>query len=116
VSGFHYLHDHADDPEFNVDKTKLFLAGESGGANLSLATALRLKKSGHVSMVGRFGRWVSGRVGERFLGVCVLGQWYVCVRVGGWVGGWVGGCGLVRIACVEVSWVGGARALGGSDC
>lgn len=44
VSGFRYLVDHAS--QFNVDPSRIVIAGESGGGNLTLATALKLNRDG----------------------------------------------------------------------
>jgi acetyl esterase len=50
VSGLRYLHEHV--AEFGVARDKLFLAGESGGANLAISTAMRLNKDGDIHKVG----------------------------------------------------------------
>jgi acetyl esterase/lipase len=44
VSGLHWLRANTD--ALNVDGSRIILAGESGGANLSLATLLKLKRDG----------------------------------------------------------------------
>ena len=36
---------------FNIDSSRIVLAGESGGGNLAIATALKLQKSGHGSSI-----------------------------------------------------------------
>lgn len=45
VAGVHWLSKRA--AEFGINPAKIIIAGESGGGNLSIATALRLKASGH---------------------------------------------------------------------
>eukprot|EP00750_Incisomonas_marina_P030350 INCI7471.1.p1 GENE.INCI7471.1~~INCI7471.1.p1 ORF type:complete len:424 (-),score=49.65 INCI7471.1:112-1248(-) len=49
TSGIRYLHANAAD--FKVDPDQIFVAGESGGGNLSLASALSLNKSGEIGLV-----------------------------------------------------------------
>ena len=63
VSGIRWLHAHAD--QFGIDPNRLSLAGESGGANLAIATALRLKREGDLSKV------------QGIFGLCpyIAGQW-----------------------------------------
>lgn len=43
-SGLHWVHDHAD--ELGIDTTRVVVAGESGGGNLTLALGLRLNRQG----------------------------------------------------------------------
>jgi acetyl esterase/lipase len=49
VSGFKWVVDHA--TEYGIDPSRIVVAGESGGGNLALATTLRLKRSGELSLV-----------------------------------------------------------------
>lgn len=49
VSGLRYLRAHA--ASFGVDETRIIVSGESGGGNLAIATALRLKHDGALDMV-----------------------------------------------------------------
>jgi acetyl esterase/lipase len=49
LAGLRYLHAHA--PEFGVDATRIIVSGESGGGNLTIATALRLKRDGDLGIV-----------------------------------------------------------------
>lgn len=49
VSGLRYVHDHA--ASLGVDRTRIVVSGESGGGNLTLATALRLKRDGDLDIV-----------------------------------------------------------------
>ncbi|MCR9096943.1 MAG: alpha/beta hydrolase [bacterium] len=52
VSGLDWLVEHAD--ELGFDRDRLIVAGESGGGNLTLATALRLNREGRADLVGGF--------------------------------------------------------------
>ncbi len=45
VSGFHWTLDNAD--SLNIDPTRMLIAGESGGGNLSIATTMKLIRDGH---------------------------------------------------------------------
>ncbi|MEM9467232.1 MAG: alpha/beta hydrolase [Actinomycetota bacterium] len=49
VSGVEWLIDHAD--ELGIDPTKVIIAGESGGGNLTLATGMALLRSGDIGLV-----------------------------------------------------------------
>ncbi len=49
VSGIRWLASHA--AQLNIDPKRLVVAGESGGGNLTLATALKLKRDGEVGLV-----------------------------------------------------------------
>ncbi len=49
VSGLHWVAGHAG--ELGVDPTRIVVAGESGGGNLTLATGLRLKRDGDLGLV-----------------------------------------------------------------
>jgi acetyl esterase/lipase len=49
VSGLRWLHGHAAD--FGIDPGRIVVAGESGGANLAIATALKLKREGDLAIV-----------------------------------------------------------------
>ncbi len=49
VSGLHWVVDHAD--ELGVDATRIVVAGESGGGNLTLATGLKLKRDGDLGLM-----------------------------------------------------------------
>ncbi len=49
VSGFHWTVDHAD--HLGIDPSRIVVAGESGGGNLTLATGMSLLRSGHVARV-----------------------------------------------------------------
>ena len=49
ISGLRWVHEHADD--LNIDPLRITVAGESGGGNLTLATALTLKRSGELSLI-----------------------------------------------------------------
>ncbi len=49
VSTVRYVHEHAN--ELGIDPTHITVAGESGGGNLTLATALRLKREGDLGLV-----------------------------------------------------------------
>jgi acetyl esterase len=49
VSGLHWVR--ANSAALNIDLSRLIIAGESGGANLTIATALRLKQAGELSSV-----------------------------------------------------------------
>ena len=49
VSGLHWVVDHA--TTLKIDPTRIVVAGESGGGNLTLATALKLKQEGRLGLV-----------------------------------------------------------------
>lgn len=49
VSGVHWVRDHA--AHLNIDPARIIVAGESGGANLSLAVALKLKRDGNLGII-----------------------------------------------------------------
>ncbi|MDW3216962.1 MAG: alpha/beta hydrolase fold domain-containing protein, partial [Acidimicrobiales bacterium] len=49
VSGFHWVVENAAD--LGIDTSRLIVAGESGGGNLSIATTMRLKASGDLDKV-----------------------------------------------------------------
>ena len=49
VSGVKWLHEHAD--QLRIDTTHIIVAGESGGGNLTLATGLKLKQDGDMSLI-----------------------------------------------------------------
>jgi acetyl esterase/lipase len=49
VSGLRWVADRAAD--FGIDPTRLVVAGESGGGNLTLATGLRLKREGKLALI-----------------------------------------------------------------
>ena len=49
VSGLHWVVDHA--AELNIDPARIVVAGESGGGNLTLATALKLERDGDLALV-----------------------------------------------------------------
>ncbi len=49
VSGFHWVLEHAD--ALGIDANRVIIAGESGGANLTLATALKLKQDEKIGLV-----------------------------------------------------------------
>lgn len=49
VSGLKWLHANAS--AFNIDNTRIVVAGESGGGNLTLATGLKLKREGALGLV-----------------------------------------------------------------
>lgn len=49
VSGVKWLAEHAG--SLGVDPTRIVIAGESGGGNLTLATGLKLKRDGHLSLI-----------------------------------------------------------------
>jgi acetyl esterase len=49
VSGVHWVSDHAE--QLNIDPARIIVAGESGGANLSLAVALKLKRDGQLGLI-----------------------------------------------------------------
>ena len=50
-----FVHENVD--KFGIAQDKIFIAGESGGGNLSLATAMRLKRSGNIHLVRRMCRF-----------------------------------------------------------
>ena len=49
VSGVKWLHEHAD--KLRIDTAHFIVAGESGGGNLTLATGLKLKQDGDMSLI-----------------------------------------------------------------
>jgi len=49
VSGLHWVHNHAQ--ELGIDPARIVIAGESGGGNLALAVALRLKREGDIALL-----------------------------------------------------------------
>lgn len=49
ASGIRWVHDHAE--ALNIDPARIIIQGESGGANLTLATALKLKREGDLGIV-----------------------------------------------------------------
>ena len=49
VSGLRWLHENA--ASLNIDPERITIAGESGGGNLTLATALKLKQDGDIGLV-----------------------------------------------------------------
>jgi acetyl esterase/lipase len=49
VSGLKWLHAHAGD--LGIDATRIVVAGESGGGNLTLATGLKLKRDGGLELI-----------------------------------------------------------------
>jgi acetyl esterase len=49
VSGLRYVHDNAS--SLGVDATRIVVSGESGGGNLTIATALRLKRDDDLALV-----------------------------------------------------------------
>jgi acetyl esterase/lipase len=49
VSGFHWVVDHA--VGLGIDPSRIVIAGESGGGNLTLATGLSLLRSGQIDLV-----------------------------------------------------------------
>ena len=49
VSGVHWLAEQAD--TLNIDRRHIIVAGESGGGNLTLATGLKLKQDGQLSLI-----------------------------------------------------------------
>ena len=49
VSGLKWVHAHADD--LKIDSSRVIIAGESGGGNLTLATGMKLLKDGDVGLV-----------------------------------------------------------------
>ena len=49
LSGLRWLHEHAGD--LNIDPSRVVVAGESGGGNLTLAVGLSLKKSGDLGLI-----------------------------------------------------------------
>jgi acetyl esterase/lipase len=49
VAGLKWVHAHAND--LNIDSSRITVAGESGGGNLTLATALKLKRSGGLDLI-----------------------------------------------------------------
>ncbi len=52
VSGLKWTAAHA--AELNIDPQRLIIAGESGGGNLTLATALKLKREGDIGLIKGF--------------------------------------------------------------
>lgn len=49
VSGLRWVHANA--AELNIDPERIVVAGESGGGNLTLATALKLKRDGDIGLI-----------------------------------------------------------------
>lgn len=49
VSGVHWLVDSSD--TLGLDANRIIVAGESGGGNLTLATGMRLLRSGHIGLI-----------------------------------------------------------------
>ena len=49
VSGIKWVHSHSN--ELNIDSSKIIIAGESGGGNLTIATGLRLKQEGALNLI-----------------------------------------------------------------
>jgi acetyl esterase len=49
LSGLRWLHANA--AQFGIDPTRIVIAGESGGANLAIATALKLKRDGDLALL-----------------------------------------------------------------
>src|ERR1039458_6386130 len=49
VAGLKWVHEHAD--ELGIDSSKIVIAGESGGGNLSIASVLKLKREGELHLV-----------------------------------------------------------------
>jgi acetyl esterase/lipase len=49
VSGLMWTVEHA--TEYGIDRSRIVIAGESGGGNLALATTLRLKRSGELDLI-----------------------------------------------------------------
>jgi acetyl esterase len=49
VSGLKWVH--ANSAKLNIDPTRIVIAGESGGGNLTLATGLKLKRDGDVGLI-----------------------------------------------------------------
>ena len=49
VSGLKWVASHAD--MLNIDKSRIIVAGESGGGNLTLATGLKLKREGELGLI-----------------------------------------------------------------
>jgi acetyl esterase/lipase len=52
VSAVHWAHQHAE--IFGIDRNRVIIAGESGGGNLCIATALRLKLEGNIELIKAF--------------------------------------------------------------
>jgi acetyl esterase/lipase len=49
VSGLKWVHAHAE--SLNIDPARIIVAGESGGGNLTIATALKLKRDGDIGLI-----------------------------------------------------------------
>lgn len=49
VSGLKWVHAHAE--ELHIDASRMIIAGESGGGNLALATALKLNRDGDIGLI-----------------------------------------------------------------
>ena len=49
VSGLKWVHANAKD--LNIDNSKIVIAGESGGGNLTIATSLKLKQDGDIGLI-----------------------------------------------------------------
>jgi acetyl esterase len=49
VSGLRWVHAHA--KELGIDADRMIIAGESGGGNLAIATALKIKRDGDINLI-----------------------------------------------------------------
>jgi acetyl esterase len=49
ISGVRWVHDHAAD--LGIDVNRIIVSGESGGGNLTLATGMKLKRDGELSLI-----------------------------------------------------------------
>jgi acetyl esterase len=49
ISGVRWVHDHAAD--LGIDVNRVIVSGESGGGNLTLATGMKLKRDGELSLI-----------------------------------------------------------------
>jgi acetyl esterase len=49
ISGVRWVHDHAAD--LGIDVNRIIVAGESGGGNLTLATGMKLRRDGELSLI-----------------------------------------------------------------
>ena len=63
VSGLRYISSHA--AELGIDPTRIVVAGESGGGNLALATAMKLKRDGDLGLLS----------GIYVMCPCIAGEW-----------------------------------------
>ncbi len=63
VSGLRYIANHG--AELGIDPARIVVAGESGGGNLSLATALKLKRDGDLALLK----------GIYVMCPCIAGEW-----------------------------------------